>query len=134
MAWVAPTMAASSPMGRWREPPDFAQRQDPADLGLGVHLAGALLEAPDEHHLGEQLARGLLVGQVMRGLLDAGLLRLSNPCRVLGGHRPGGYPVPAATQRPRVSGCRPGRSRTRAAGWGRCPEASPGRHRPAWPG
>ena len=38
--------------------------QEAADLRLRVHLARALLEAPDEHHRLEPLARSVAVGQI----------------------------------------------------------------------
>ncbi len=42
------------------------QVQEAADLRLRVHLAGALLEAPDQHHRLEPLARGVGLGQGRR--------------------------------------------------------------------
>ena len=44
--------------------------QEAADLRLRVHLARALLEAADEHHRLEPLARGVALGQLaLRGPL-----------------------------------------------------------------
>ena len=51
-----------------------AQVQEAADLGLGVHLARALLEAADEHHLPQDGGAGLLVGQVVLDLAELDLL------------------------------------------------------------
>src|SRR5205823_12580043 len=40
-------------------------RSEAADLRLGVHLAGAFLEAPDEKHLLEDGARLVALGQIV---------------------------------------------------------------------
>ncbi len=48
--------------------------EEAADLGLRVHLARALLEAADEHHRLEPLARGVALGQfALLGLLFGGV-------------------------------------------------------------
>ena len=51
-----------------------AEVEEAADLGLGVHLAGALLEAADEEHLLEDGEAGLLVRQAVLDLAEADLL------------------------------------------------------------
>ena len=68
--------------------------EEAADLGLGVHLAGALLEAADEHHLGEDEAAGLLVREGVRAALGLAVIGLLARAGALGGHRTGLYPVP----------------------------------------
>src|SRR3712207_9447427 len=62
------------------------QVQEAADLRLGVHLAGALLEAADQQHLAKDELTGLLVGQRVRVLLDARVGGLADPRLVLRRH------------------------------------------------
>src|SRR3954454_17921415 len=88
--------------------------EEAADLGLRVHLAGALLEAPDEKHLLEDGEAGVLVREavldlaeadpleayyVVRALAAVAALAVSAlPCAVsrlrgiTGSHWPGEYP------------------------------------------
>jgi hypothetical protein len=54
--------------------------QEAADLGLGVHLTRALLEAADEHHRPEPLLRGI-------GLREIALIPLLLPLSGLDRHR-----------------------------------------------
>jgi hypothetical protein len=55
--------------------------QEAADLRLGVHLPGALLEAPDQQHPIEDRYRGVLVGQVVLPVAVAALIGLLSPHR-----------------------------------------------------
>ena len=75
--------------------------QEAADLGLGVHLARALLEAADEHHRLEPLAGAVAVGQLP--LLAAPLL--GHVCHLA----PGSYRV--ADDGPRVRATHSARTR-----------------------
>ena len=58
--------------------------QEAADLGLRVHLAGALLEVADEVHRLEPLARG-----VGRGQRPGGITLPLDGCKYAIGHVPG---------------------------------------------
>src|SRR3954454_8556072 len=51
-----------------------AEVEEAADLGLGVHLSGALLEAADDEHLLEDGEAGVLVGEAVLDLAEADLL------------------------------------------------------------
>ena len=75
--------------------------QEAADLGLRVHLAGALLEAPDQHHRLEPLARGVAVGEPR--------------ARLLLGHIGHGRTVSRATSASRTGASARGTRRRRAA-------------------
>ena len=58
--------------------------QEAADLRLRVHLARALLEAADEHHRLEPLARGVALGQLaLRGPLPLLLRHVGHGLRTL---------------------------------------------------
>ena len=78
-----------------------AEVQEAADLRLRVHLTRALLEAADQHHLREDGAAGVGIGQAVLDLSEADLLAagylglsvLFLARGVLGGHRCGLYPV-----------------------------------------
>ncbi len=52
-----------------------AEVEEAADLRLRVHLAGALLEAPDQEHLLEHREAGLPAWQRVRGRLRREVLR-----------------------------------------------------------
>jgi hypothetical protein len=65
------------------------QMQEAADLGLGVHLAGALLEAADQQHRPEPFAAGVRVRQIV-------LVFLLLPRWRLDRHWAGSYPIPPA--------------------------------------
>src|SRR4029078_11329732 len=62
--------------------------QEAADLRLGIHLAGALLEAPDQRHRRKPLARDGGLGALVLGHLAGGYRggraansgRRSGPC------------------------------------------------------
>jgi hypothetical protein len=74
--------------------------EEAADLRLGVHLARALLEAADEHHRLEPLARGVAVGQLaLGGPLPLLLGYVGHRSRTLAGdrHRPGPGAIAPAT-------------------------------------
>ena len=73
--------------------------QEAADLGLGVHLAGALLEAADQQHGLEPLARHAGLGQRP----GAGLALPLDGCDHVVGHGP------AATLARSMSPARAGR-------------------------
>ena len=82
------------------------QVQEAADLGLRIHLPGALLEAPDEHHRLQPLARRVALRQL------PGYARL---LRHVGHERDSS--APGAAHRPRVSSAPRTRSRgTRSRG------------------
>ena len=90
-----------------------AQVQEAADLRLRVHLAGALLEAPDQQHLLEDQPTGVLVGEVVFGTVDACLI--GRPCAggLLRSHLSRRLPAGASRY---AAGARPQPPAPRAAG------------------
>ena len=108
-----------------------AEVEEAADLRLGVHLAGALLEATDEEHLLEHGEAGVLVGEAVLDLAEADLLEADYVARALtavfalavsallgtvsrlggvtGSHWPGEYPslAPFNSHFPRLGGGEP---------------------------
>jgi hypothetical protein len=85
------------------------QMQEPADLGLGVHLARALLEVADEHHGLQPLPRRVGVRKLAMGV-GAGLGDVGHRQRHVSASA-----MPARCQRRRSSGQRPCRSKCRRA-------------------
>ena len=77
-----------------------AEVEEAADFGFRVHLAGALLEAADEHHLREDEPARVLVRQVVLAGLMPVFLRRSCADGVLRCHGLGPYPLAEGLKTP----------------------------------